>query len=317
MFNKIKKRIALLRGGNKHCFNESLKTGEFVLKNIPSDFEIFDILVDKNGIWHFKGVPKTLDSILSKVDLVFNALHGGDGEGGNIQHIIKMYGLKQTHPHIFNSAISLNKAYSKNIFKNFGIKTPYSMTFNKTNLNKSKIYEVFSLMPHPVIVKPLRGFMGRGVSLAYDMSELSDALDYAFLYDEDVLIEEYIDGREVSVGIINNFRDREIYVLPPTEIRKDNFKLYKPHYYDFNYKIESLTHFEKEESIKNAILSFKALNLSNYANVNMIIHPKRGVFVLEADSQPEIYENTPFNHSMEFVGIKPQEFLNSVILNSI
>lgn len=317
MFSKLKKRIALLRGGNKHYFENSLKTGDFILKNIPEHFEVLDILIDSSGVWHFKGLPKKPDQILPKVDLVFNALHGGDGEGGVIQNLIKFYGVKQTHPHIHNSIISLNKYHSKNVFRNFNIKTPYYSFINKSDVNRSKIYELFNSIPHPVVVKPSMGAMGRGVSLVYRIDQFGDALDYAFRYGDSAIIEEYIDGREVSVGIIENFRDKDIYVLPPVEIRKDNNSLYKPHYYDFDYSIHSLTNLEKEEAIKNAILVFKALGLSNYANTNMIINPKRGVFVLEADSQPEIYENTPFNHSMESVSIKSREFLENILLNSL
>ncbi len=120
--NKI--RIGVLRGGPSSEYEVSLKTGSSVLNNLPEKYSPVDIFIDKKGGWYIQGIPHEPHEAFKKVDAIFNALHGEYGEDGNVQKILDTFSIPYTGSKTVSSAIGMNKALAKNIFKSHGIKTP-------------------------------------------------------------------------------------------------------------------------------------------------------------------------------------------------
>lgn len=110
-------RVGVIRGGPSSEYGVSLKTGSEVLKYLSTDKYLpIDILIDRQGKWHWWGLPTTPDKIASRVDLVFNALHGEYGEDGEVQSILDDLGIPYSGSGQLASALGMNKAMAKNIF---------------------------------------------------------------------------------------------------------------------------------------------------------------------------------------------------------
>jgi D-alanine-D-alanine ligase len=314
-----KKRVALLRGGKGEHYESSIKTGSFVLKHIPEHFEVFDCLIDKDGVWHLRGIPRKPEKILSQVDIVFNALHGSYGGNGQIQNLFKTHNVKHTGSDVFPSVLSTNKHFSKNIWKQIGLKIPNFSIVDKEDINKNKIYEIFTNLPNPLVIKPVSSGISLGVSFAYSLKDLEDAIEKAFAFSSKVIIEEFIKGREVIVGLISGFRNEKLYSLPALEIKKEDNIYHHNHKYEGGVKFDhlSLNPLEKAEVDKIAKLAYKTLGLSSYGSVDMIVHPKRGVFLLEVNTEPPLHEHSPFVQAFDLVGIKPEHFFDHILQNTL
>ena len=310
-------RVAVLRGGPSHEYDVSLHTGGEVLKHLPPQYKGIDIFIDTNGVWHMNGAPKTPDKIFPHVDVVWNALHGHYGEDGKVHHILEMHGMPHTGSPVLPSALGMNKVLSKNIFAKYGIRTPHSIAVHKDEMSSGKIHEIFSTLPHPAIVKPASGGSSLGVKVVQTIPELLSALEEAFAYGEKVIVEEYISGREATCGVIAGFRDENLYALPVLEVKKPAGDTH----HTFDHKMEntavfdhqSLTALEKAEAKRVAILAHRALGLSHYSRADMIVHPKRGVFLLEVNSQPSLKEGGAFTHGLEHIGSSLSHFLDHVL----
>lgn len=310
-------RVAVLRGGPSHEYDVSLRTGSEVLKHLPPQYKGVDILIDTDGVWHMNGAPKTPDKIFPHVDVVWNALHGNFGEDGKVHHILEMHGIPHTGSSVLPSAIGMNKALAKNVFAKYGIRTPHSIALHKDDMSNAKIHEIFSTLPHPAIVKPASSGSSLGVKVVQTIPELIEALEQAFAYGEKVVVEEYITGREATCGVIAGFRDEHLYTLPVLEVKKPEGHTH----HTFDHKMEgsvlfdhqSLTPLEKAEAKRVAMLAHKALGLSHYSRADMIVHPKRGVFLLEVNSQPSLKQGGAFAHGLEHIGSSLSHFLQHTL----
>ena len=227
-------KVGVIRGGISGEYEVSLKTGSNVLSHLRGDrlnnkYKPIDILIDKEGVWHIGGLPVSMEKVSQSVDVIFNALHGDFGEDGKVQLILDKWKIPYTGSGALASAIGYNKVLTKEQFSRLGIKTPdYFVVsqYNDKNSNRSiesysrtiskQIHEKF---PPSWILKPLSGGSSVGMKICKTYPELIDAFMEGINKDTDILVEELIEGKEATVGVINNFRDRKVYVLPSIEIR--------------------------------------------------------------------------------------------------
>jgi len=164
MKNIEKIRVGVLRGGPSSEYDVSLQSGNFVLAHAPENFEVYDIFIDKNGRWYYRGVAMTPETILASLDVVFNALHGGFGENGQIQRILEQYGVPYVGSSAVSSAVAMNKRLSKEHFKKVGLNTPEHVTIHKDSLDDITMGDLGDLT-FPVIVKPTNSGSSIGVSM--------------------------------------------------------------------------------------------------------------------------------------------------------
>jgi D-alanine--D-alanine ligase len=313
----MSKRILILRGGPSSEFDVSMKTGKAVIENLKDSHFVKDCIVDKEGNWYMDGFMVEPQKITKGFDLVFNAMHGEYGEDGKVQNLLENLGVNFTGPNSFGAKLSINKATSKKIYKNSGIKTPMAILIERTEDLDNLAINIFRSFPMPVILKPVDKGSSVGITIARDFNSLINSLRSLFVYHDKLLVEEYIVGKEATVGLIEEFRNKELYALLPTEIKKTNkdFFDYESKYLNLLEQIcpGDFSEKEKAELSEMAILAHKSLNLRHYSRSDFIIHPKRGIFILETNSLPGLNDGTLFPKGVNAVGSNLKEFLNHVV----
>lgn len=289
------------------------------MKNLPEHYTPIDIFISKEGDWHVAGLVKTPEQALRNIGVVFNALHGEFGEDGKVQQILDGIGIPYTGSGALASALGMNKILTKRVFKQHGIKTPYSMVVKKEQMNTDLTRDIFLSFPQPSVIKPAIGGSSLGVTIAHNLDDLTEALQNAFQYADTVLIEEYIRGKEATCGVIDHFREQERYVFMPTEI----VDLTGNDIWDYNSKYTNDLHQmitpgnfsigQKREMQELAKVVHQALDLRHYSRTDFIVHPKRGVYVLEVNTLPGLTETSLFPHGLEASGSSLPEFFDHTI----
>ncbi len=312
-FKLQRTRVGVLRGGPGHEYDVSLRTGGAILKILREDpdqkYDPVDIFIDKKGGWHINGVVRKPEDIVCSVDLMINALHGPFGEGGYVSRILDSFKTPHTGPSLFAGSLSQNKHMSKEFLKGSGIKSPYHELIKKENFGPQTISETWRSVPMPAIVKPADSGSFYGASIARTPLELAKAFEKAFGISENVMVEEFIPGTEITCGVIRDFRGEPIYALMPTEIIHGEER-------------QARTPGRLSQKIKDAVADaakkiHDKLNLGPYSRSDFILHPKRGLMFLEVNSLPALHEDSLFNHSLKAVGATPEQFTHHIITISL
>lgn len=292
-------RVGVLRGGPSPEYAISLETGKSVLNHLPLEhYTPVDIFISRDGVWHEAGFPKNPESVLKKVDVVFNALHGRYGEDGEVAKLLELFNTPYTGSKPLSSALTMNKILSKNVYKTIGLKTPFSVTVPLSSLSRKTLWDVYMAMPGPYVVKPATAGSSMGVRIVHTRPELEEAILAAFEYSPQVLVEEFIKGKEVFAGVVNNFRGESLYSLLP-------------------FSTNTLSQEEKRNIEMYAKEAHSHLGLTHYSSSDFIIHPKRGIFILETDVLPPLTEKSGFVTSLSSVGSKLSDFLHHVVQSAI
>ena len=286
-------RVGVIRGGPSNEYDNSIKTGSIVLNNLSQEkYSLRDIFIDKNGQWNMHGLSVLPYDVLNHIDIVFNSLHGDYGEDGKIQHVLESHGIPFTGSGSFSSMIGMNRLLTKDIYKKYNIKSPRFKLIDIMHNIKEIVLNIFHSFPLPVIIKPAISNNDLGITIVKDFDSIENAVNFARKYHDKIFVEEYIIGKEASVGIIDNFREQDYYALPA--------------FGELNFD-------EKKDIEKLAIDAHKALGLRHYSNSNFIIHPRRGAFIIDTNVLPKFHDNTPIRHSMERVGVSVSHFLDHII----
>ena len=293
------KKVGVLKGGFSSEREISLKTGEAVEEALKRlGFEVISIDVDSSI------VKKILDE---KIEVAFIALHGKYGEDGCIQGLLELLHIPYTGSKITASALALHKGLSKMIFKANNIPTPEFKLFKKGE----KINFDFS---YPIVVKPAEEGSTIGVSIVKEERNLKKAVDEAFLYGDEILIEKFIEGRDLTVGIL------EDKPLPPIEIRsKKGFYDYESKYtvglteYIVPAKLpEDLNIYIKELGLK----AHKVLGCKCFSRVDMRLSKDNKVFVLEVNTIPGLTKTSLLPKAAEAVGIDFDTLVYKILLSA-
>jgi D-alanine-D-alanine ligase len=314
-----KTRVAVLRGGPSSEYEVSLKTGETVLKHLPSKYEGIDVFISKDGKWHVHGLEKNPADALKHVDVAFIALHGQFGEDGKVQRILEHLGVPFTGSESLPSAVAMNKHLTKNALKHLkdNIKMAAHKLFTREQIEEQGPYEIFRLIPHPSVVKPLSAGSSVGITIVKTFFDLESALKSALEHSDTVIIEEFIEGGEATCGVVDHFRGERHYPLMPIEI------LPSSEFYDYDSKyVSEETRYvipggfdeETKKLIQEAAQAVhRDLGLKHYSRSDFIVHPKRGVYFLEVNTLPGMTSHSLIPKSIEAVGSSLPEFLDHVI----
>ncbi|MCF7865146.1 MAG: hypothetical protein K9M11_01390 [Candidatus Pacebacteria bacterium] len=424
--------VGVLRGGPTDEYDVSLKTGQHILNMLKAEplsktYKGTDIFIDKEGVWHVDGTAQSPEQVLRTIDVIFNATKGNFDTGTPLHSILESFAVPFVGTKGYASSFTQNKPLSKKHFKEHGIKTPY---FRELNLPQDKdlhpvALDVFRSFPMPVIVKPVGKGSSLGVSFASNFDELIEALDHARGFSDEVIVEEYLTGKEIISGFIDDFRGQDLYHMFPVEVKPHQrtqesslassveglmgqngyisqtgleiFDGVKPSMTDIvgdekssETSIEDLSPEEQEianriavsgvssgstsgegldesvgsasgldvtESIplfNNPVLQKKprhsifnwiakhaglydhtspanitndekriiedavkkirdSLGLRHFATADFIVHPKRGVYLLEINTDPSLHEHSPVYKALDAGGVKHHEFLDHVL----
>ncbi|MDR3558365.1 MAG: D-alanine--D-alanine ligase [Candidatus Pacebacteria bacterium] len=318
-----KTRIGVVRGGPSDEYEVSLKTGAAALDALDREkYEAVDIVISKSGAWHIQGVEVSPTDALRRVDVVLNALHGRYGEDGKIQQLFEAEGIPFTGSDSLSSAMAMAKHLAKGAFERAGLKAPLHVLVESKDGEGIDATEAY-LLAHskfalPYVVKPAVGGSSLGVGIVKSREQLVDALNKAFENGDSVLIEECIPGVEATVGVIEGFRNKGMYTLPPVEIRKQSTGVFG---YEAKYKSgssEEIVPATFSASIKSelerlAVVAHEALGLSHYSRSDFIVSPHRGIYILETNSLPGLTEESLVPKALKAVGSSLPELVSHLI----
>ncbi|HEX8994025.1 MAG TPA: D-alanine--D-alanine ligase [Candidatus Paceibacterota bacterium] len=318
----MKVTVGVLRGGPSQEYDVSLKSGAAVLRALdPEKYHARDIFIDKAGRWHRAGVASLPTQALVGVDVVFNALHGEYGEDGTVQRTLDVLGVPYTGSGAFASATAFNKEAAKQAVREIGIRTPHSVTIDRSEVGDDLerfALELFRTFPLPIIIKPRNGGSSHGIMVVTHFNALLEALRYALAISPSVIVEEYIRGREATVGVIDGFRGEPLYALLPIEIVLKDRPVYdrEAKYADTSdVERHSPGKFggqDKYELMDLARRIHKHLDLSHYSRSDFIV-TKRGIYFLEVNTLPGLTEHSLLPLSLDSVGSSLSDFLDHVI----
>ncbi len=250
---------------------------------------------------HFFG-PGVLE-ICDMADIVFLALHGENGEDGKIQAAFDLMGIKYTGTDYASSTIAMDKAVSKELFTYYNIPSPKGIYVRKG--------EEYTWDSFPCVVKVNNGGSSVGVSIVHSADEMDAAIDNALSYGDQLIIEQYIKGREFSVGVIDG------KALPVIEIAPiSGFYDYKNKYQAGN-AIETCPA-DLDEAISKqmqdfAVMVFKALRLKTYARMDFLLNDKNEIYCLEANTLPGMTPTSLLPQEAKAIGIDFEDLCELII----
>lgn len=252
-----------------YSFTDTAKVGETI-----SDIdEIRENRRDKTNRY----IGENVIDICACADITFFALHGGEGENGQLQATFDLLGLKYTGSGYLGSALAMNKGITKGVFIQNGVSTPAGALFKSEDA--AATWDIF-----PCVVKPCTGGSSVGIAKANTREEYIAAVADAFRYEHEVVVEQFVSGREFSVGVLGD------HALPPIEI------IPKSGFYDYAAKYqagltEEICPADIDDTTDHALRSaavaaFRALRLDAYARVDFIVDANGNTYCLEANTLP-------------------------------
>jgi len=231
--------IAIIAGGNSGEYNVSMKSGKQVEIHLDRE-KFYPFLIEIHGqewVCHLQEKKITVDKNIFSIcvdgqkirfDVVFNAIHGTPGEDGKLQGYFDLLGIPYTSSGVTTSALTFNKSFCKKIVASFGIQTAKSVHLFSDS--PDPVGEIWEEISFPCFVKPNNGGSSVGISKVNRPDDLEAALEKAFKEDPEILVEEFINGRELTCGVIRS--GGRIHAFPVTEI------ISKKEFFDYEAKYQ-------------------------------------------------------------------------------
>ena len=246
--------------------------------------------------------------ICQAADITFLGLHGGEGEDGSVQAALELFGIKYTGSGHLGSAIAMHKGVTKGIFLNSDVPTPESRLYKRAFMGNGYLdnWDTF-----PCVVKPCSAGSSVGVQIVADREQFVAAVGAAFRYDDDVLVEEYIKGREFSVGVLGGKALPVIEIIP------------KDGWYDYKNKYQAgatleICPAELEPVIagkmqREAEHAFEVLRLKAYGRIDFLLDKHNNFFCLEANTLPGMTPMSLLPQEAAAAGIDYPELCEKII----
>ncbi|PSR20548.1 MAG: D-alanine--D-alanine ligase [Sulfobacillus acidophilus] len=336
-----KVRVVVMMGGPSSEHAVSLASGAQVLQALQSthEFDVSALVISRTGQWQMTssvpgilpepgeaaGGPMPRDEairgvgLLRDVDMVFLAFHGPFGEDGTLQGFMEALSIPYTGSGPLASALAMDKAKAKELFRCYGLKTPDDLHFRSKLIRASltnAIQTVEANFTYPVVVKPNLGGSSLGVSIANHMMELEQALITAARFDTDVLVEERLEGREVTCAVLEEM-DGDARALPVIEIVPK-----RGPFFDFASKYEdggseeicpaNLTPDETRAVQQAALVAHEALGCRGFSRTDMFL-TESGPVVLEVNTIPGLTPNSLMPKAAKAAGLSFAELVSHVV----
>jgi D-alanine-D-alanine ligase len=253
--------------------------------------------------------------LFNSIDLAFIALHGKWGEDGTIQSLLELKGIKYTGSKVLSSSLAMDKLMSKILFQHYNVRTPDWIAV-KNNFDSAQIKkQIESKLRYPCVVKPNDQGSTVGLTICSSESEVDDAITLALKFSDKALIEEYIPGREVTVGILDT------QVFPVLEIKP------KHGLYDYECKYTpGMSEYEVPAKIpeevakrlqQSALAAFNALGCEGYSRVDFRLSPDNKDYCLEVNTLPGMTSTSLVPKMAKSVGISFEELVDRIVKLSL
>lgn len=323
----MKKNIAVVMGGFSSEKQISIKSGSVVLKHLDTTkYNTYGIVITENTWYHQddNGIKYevnkhdfSLELPAGKVafDCVFNAIHGTPGEDGLLQGYFELLQLPQTSCNAYQAALTLNKRDLLSTLKPYGIKCAKSYPLNEGDVIDTEA--IVAAVGLPCFVKANKAGSSFGISKVYKQEEIVTAIVLAFKEDDEIIIESFLEGTEVSVGVIT-YQD-EIKVLPVTEIVSEN------DFFDYQAKYEGksqeitparISDIQLQNVTSVATKIYKVLKLKGYTRSEFIFKGDEP-YLLEVNTTPGLTEESILPQQAKEAGISLSQLFESAIVAAL
>lgn len=301
--------IAVIYGGRSTEREVSLQSGSLVAQGLRSKgYQITEL--------DLYGSDGALDPVIQlqsiEFDFAFIALHGGEGEDGRVQALLEMLCKPYTGSSPLACGLAMDKVFTKRFWHGIGIPTPAYLSF----IGQADADVIEKKMSYPVIVKPSREGSTIGINKANNRSELDDALLKALEYDSDILVEEFVDGSEFTVTVIDDVAYPAIGLKPAPD-----HKLYD---YEAKYIADDteyllpcgLNEDDENELQMLALDAYRSIGCSGWGRVD-IMRDQMGIFwVLEVNTAPGMTSHSLVPMATEYVGIDYASLVEMIMQNA-
>jgi D-alanine-D-alanine ligase len=301
-------KVAVLKGGRSLERQVSLSSGARVEDALAGSHDVVSLDAGNDLVARLKA---------ERPDVAFVALHGADGEDGTVQELLEILGIPYTGPGVSACRRSTDKAEAKQALREHGIATPDWVSFSQTAFSElgaaDALEEIEERLGYPLVVKPARGGSALGVSFAASRDDVPQAIISAFSYDNRVLLERHVSGRELSVGML------EGEALPAVEIRPHDDDRYS---YEARYEI-GRTDFicPAELGDDDAVVAetttatWDALDCAGFVRVDLILSDA-GPEVLAVNAVPGLTDTSLFPMAAEAAGIGFEELCDRLVTSA-
>lgn len=291
-------KVGIIMGGVSSERDVSLMTGQEMIKNLDGKYKAVPIVLNSKA--------ELIDKVKG-IDVALLALHGAFGEDGTIQGTLDTLGIPYTGGGILSSSLCMNKLLTKKMVKCEGFATADWLLLRAGS--EYNIDQIGASLGFPLVIKPNAGGSSIGVQLVHSAESLDAALQEAFRYDSEILIEQYIQGDEITCSILNG------QMLPILSIKP------KGEFFDYSSKYEDggadevvieLPDLIMQQVRQTALGVYEAVQCSVYARIDMILH--QGVpYVIEVNTLPGLTKNSLLPKSAQAAGISYSELLTQII----
>jgi D-alanine-D-alanine ligase len=306
------RRVVVLKGGPSLERQVSLRSASRVEDALEElGYDVLSIDVDSDLVERLRE---------AEADVAFVALHGRGGEDGTVQEILEIVGLPYTGSGVPACIRSMDKVLTKHLLIEHGLPTPDFFAFNETAFREFGAAEALPAIEEqlgfPIVVKPAAQGSALGIKFARSSDDIPEALISAFSYDDKVLLERYVDGREVAVGLLEEAGD--VRALPVVEaVPKEG------HLFDFEarYEIGKTDYVcpaELPDEVTGAaqdlaIATYRLLGCYGFARVDMILSKEGELQVLEGQAIPGLTETSLLPQAAEAAGLTFEQFVERLV----
>jgi D-alanine-D-alanine ligase len=335
-------RVAVLSGGRSSEHEISLASGSAVMDALDRErYEVVPLHVRRDGSWELPGgrgeraalVPgrerdtfaalperrgaaevEPRDGGLGAIDVVLPVLHGPYGEDGTVQGMLEMAGIPYVGSGVLGAALTMDKAVTKHVVRDVGVEVAASITLHHGRDEEAAPAHVAEELGYPCFVKPARLGSSVGISKVHDASELPEALARAFLHDAKILVEAFVPGREVEIGLLGN---DEPLTSVPGEIRPN------AEWYDWGAKYEPdgmrllvpapIPETAAGRLREAALRAFAACDCAGMARIDFFVTPDERVVLNEINTIPGFTATSVYARLFEASGIAYPELLDRLI----
>ena len=284
--------------------------------NQPKTEEEYFIECDCSPISSSNYLDAVNSILFDNVDVAFNALHGSWGEDGTIQSLLEFRKIAYTGSGVLASAASMDKHITKSIIKQSGVSTARWLMLEKKNYNFAEFKkELDNKFTFPIVTKPNDQGSAIGLSICNTLDELEEGIALAFQFSKKILVEQYIDGYEVTVGIIDE------QVLPVLEIKPKNFYYdYECKYTDGMSEYEVPANFPKEVCDllqRQSLLAYNSVGCKNYGRVDFRLDKNYNPYCLEINTLPGLTGTSLLPKAAKAIGISFEDLIDRIIQKSL
>lgn len=341
-----KKKIGIIFGGCSPEYSVSLESAYSVITNINKEkYEVILIGITKDGDWYkyegdvesiknntWQEKGKCIKAVISssksdkgiividgnkteliKLDAIFPVLHGKNGEDGTVQGLIELAGIPLIGCDLISSSLCMDKYLSHKLVESYGIKVAKSIVINNKT-EKEEINQKLKQLNYPLFVKPMRAGSSFGITKVENEKEVEKAIEDAFLYDVEVIIEENVDGVEIGCAVFGN---NELTVGEIDEIElSEGFFNFTEKYTLKTSKIHVPARVDEKTSKRakeTAKQIYKILKCKDFARVDMFLTPKGEIYFNEINTIPGFTSHSRYPNMMKQIGINFDELVEKLI----